>query len=160
MHIHPQVAGNCFPHQFMAVVTSYFDCFSACFSCTGGGAVAWWLMPRTPDPEVGGSSPTRVKPCCVLEQGTLAPQKVLVIPRKRWLLPNMTEKLFTETLRINQPTIFLHSKTAENSRGHSRFFLPPCSYAVDKYSVHIRSPVTDKYHNKMILKGREATEKH
>ena len=30
--------------------------------------------------------------------------KVLVIPRKRWLCPNMTEKLFTGTLRINQPT--------------------------------------------------------
>ena len=66
--------------------------------------MAWWLMPRTPDPEVGGSSPTWVKPCCVLEQGTFTPQKVLVIPRKRWLRPNMTEKLFTGTLRINQPT--------------------------------------------------------
>ena len=40
-----------------------------------GSAMAWWLMPRTPDPEVGGSSPTRVKPCCVLEQGTFTPQK-------------------------------------------------------------------------------------
>ena len=30
--------------------------------------------------------------------------KVLVIPRKRWLRPNMTEKLFTGTLRINQST--------------------------------------------------------
>ena len=69
-----------------------------------GSGVAWWLMPRTLDPEVGGSSPTRVKPCCVLEQGTYTPQKVLVIPRKRWLRPNMTEKLFTWTLRINQPT--------------------------------------------------------
>ena len=69
-----------------------------------GSALAWWLMLRTPDPEVGGSSPTRVKPCCVLEQGTFTPQKVLVIPRKRWLHPNMTEKLFTGTLRINQPT--------------------------------------------------------
>ena len=29
---------------------------------------------------------------------------VLVIPRKRWLRPNMTEKLFAGTLRINQPT--------------------------------------------------------
>ena len=38
-----------------------------------GSMVAWWLMPWTPDPEVGGSSPTRVKPCCVLEQGTLTP---------------------------------------------------------------------------------------
>ena len=35
-----------------------------------GSAVARWLIPRTPDPDVGGSSPTRVKPCCVLEQGT------------------------------------------------------------------------------------------
>ena len=47
---------------------------------------------------------SRVKPCCVLEQGTFTPQKVLVIPRNRWLRPNMTEKLFTGTLRINQPT--------------------------------------------------------
>ena len=39
------------------------------------GAVAWWLIHQTPDPEVGGSSPTRVKPCCVLEQGTFNPQK-------------------------------------------------------------------------------------
>ena len=61
-------------------------------------------MPRTPDPEVGGSSPTQVKPCCVHEQGTFTPQKVLVIPRKRWLRPNMTEKLFTGMLRINHPT--------------------------------------------------------
>ena len=30
--------------------------------------------------------------------------KVLVIPRKQWLRPNLTEKLFTRTLRINQPT--------------------------------------------------------
>ena len=65
-------------------------------------AVAWWLLPRTPDPEVGGSSPTRVKPCFVLEQGTFTPQKLLVIPRKWWLRPNMTEKLFTGTLRINK----------------------------------------------------------
>ena len=36
----------------------------------GGSVVAWLLMPRTPDPEVGGSSPTRVKPCCFLEQST------------------------------------------------------------------------------------------
>ena len=40
-----------------------------------GSAVAWWLLSRTPDQEVGGSSPTRVKPCCVLEQGTFTPQK-------------------------------------------------------------------------------------
>ena len=70
-----------------------------------GSAVAWWLMPLTPDPEVGGSSPTRVKPFYVLEQGTFTPQKVLAISRKRWFCPNMTEKLFTGTLRINQPSL-------------------------------------------------------
>ena len=64
--------------------------------------MAWWLMPRTPDPEVGGSSPTQVKLCCVLEQGIFTPQKVLVIPRNRWLRLNMTEKLFTGTLNHNK----------------------------------------------------------
>ena len=29
-----------------------------------GGAVAWWLTPQTPDPEVGGSSPDRVAVLC------------------------------------------------------------------------------------------------
>ena len=43
-----------------------------------GSAVAWWLMPQTPDPEVGGSSPTRVKPCCVIEQGTFTQ---IVLPK-------------------------------------------------------------------------------
>ena len=33
------------------------------------------VMPRTPDPEVGGSSPTRVKTCCVLEKGSFTPHK-------------------------------------------------------------------------------------
>ena len=34
-------------------------------------------------------------PCCVIEQDTIYSQKVLVIHRKRWLRPDMTEKLFT-----------------------------------------------------------------
>ena len=42
--------------------------------------------------------------------------KVLVIPRKRWLRPNMNEKLFTGTLRINQPT-------NHPSICHQRFFI-------------------------------------
>ena len=29
-----------------------------------GGAMAWWLTPRTSDPEVGGSSPTQVAVLC------------------------------------------------------------------------------------------------
>ena len=35
-----------------------------------------------------------------LSKTYLSPKKVLVIPRKRWLRPNMTEKLFTGTLSI------------------------------------------------------------
>ena len=62
-------------------------------------AMAWWLTPRTPDPEVGGSSPTRVAVLCPTAR-YIYPQNVLVIPRKRWLRPNMTEKLFTGTLSI------------------------------------------------------------
>ena len=93
-------------HRFLGITSTFWEVNVSCSRTQHGegSAVAWWLMPRTPDPEVGGSSPTRVKPCCVLEQGTFTPQKVLVIPRKRWLRPNMTEKLFTGTLRINQPT--------------------------------------------------------
>ena len=51
---------------------------------------------QTPDPEVRGSIPW--SPCCVLEQDTFTSQKVLVIPRKRWLGPDMTKKLFTGML--------------------------------------------------------------
>ena len=36
-------------------------------------------------------------PCCILEQDTFTSQKVLEIPRKLWLLPDMTEKLLTGT---------------------------------------------------------------
>ena len=36
-------------------------------------------------------------PCCILEQNTFTSQKVLVIPRKRWLRPDMTEILLTGT---------------------------------------------------------------
>ena len=37
-------------------------------------------------------------PCCALEQDTFTSQKVLVILRKRWLRPDMTENFFTVTL--------------------------------------------------------------
>ena len=40
--------------------------------------------------------------CVVSLSKTFTPQKVLVIPRNRWLRLNMTEKLFTRTLNKNQ----------------------------------------------------------
>ena len=75
------------------------------FLASQGSVVALLLMPRTPDPEVGDSSPTRIKLCCVLEQGTFTPQKVLVIPRKRWLRPNMTD---IKNQSTNQPILSCH----------------------------------------------------
>ena len=45
---------------------------------------------------------------CPWARHIYSPKKVLVIPKKRWLRPNMTEKLFTGTLRINQH----HNKVA------------------------------------------------
>ena len=32
-------------------------------------------------------------PCCFLEQDTFTPRKVVVIPKKWWLRPDMTEKI-------------------------------------------------------------------
>ena len=40
-------------------------------------------------------------PCCVLEQDTLFPESTGKLPRKRWLRPDMTEKLLTGTLSLN-----------------------------------------------------------
>ena len=41
-------------------------------------------------------------PVVSLSKDTFTHPKVLVIPRKRWLRPDMTEKLFTGTLSLNK----------------------------------------------------------
>ena len=51
---------------------------------------------RTPEREFGGSILTQVAVLC-LEQDTL-----LVIHRKRWLRPDMTEKLYNGALNKNE----------------------------------------------------------
>ena len=53
----------------------------------------------TPEPEVG--VPYLPLPCCILEQRHIYSPKVLVVPRKRWLRLDMTEKLLIGTLSIN-----------------------------------------------------------
>ena len=63
------------------------------------GSQKYHLMHRTPGFEPH-SGQTVSCPCA---RHIYSP-KVLVIPRKRWLRPNMTEISFTGTLRINQPT--------------------------------------------------------
>ena len=62
--------------------------------------MAWWLMPQTPDPEVGGSSPTRVKSCCVFEQAHLLPKSTG--NTQEAVAPSNMTKLFTGMLRIIQ----------------------------------------------------------
>ena len=58
-------------------------------------------MPRTPDPEVGGSSTSHSGQTVVCPSARyIYSPKVLVIPMKWWLRPNMTEKVFTWTLKI------------------------------------------------------------
>ena len=65
-----------------------------------GGATAWWL---TRIHRSGVRAPLG-SPCIVLEQDMFTPI-TQVMPRKRWLHPNMTDKLFTGTLSIKQTKI-------------------------------------------------------
>ena len=64
------------------------------FSGERGGLV---VERQTPEREVGVLKPTSA----VLCRWTLYSPKVLVIPRKRWLHPDMTEKLLTGRLNLN-----------------------------------------------------------
>ena len=57
-----------------------------------------WPSGRASDSEARSRVRSSLRsPCCILEQDTFTSQKVLVIPRKRWLHSDMTEKLLTGT---------------------------------------------------------------
>ena len=84
--------------------------------------MAWWLTPQTPDPEVGRSSTNRVAVLCPWARH-IYPPKVLVIPRKRWLRPNINEKLFTGTLNIKQTNL------VSQNLGTLRYFISETSSA-------------------------------
>ena len=72
--------------------------------------------------------------------------KVLVIPRKRWLRPNRTEKLFTGTLRINQPTINWVVKHNKSNISFLSFMYSYLKYKVYNISRHAHlSYVMKKY---------------
>ena len=75
---------------------------SLAYIFTMGGRTG--LMARASDSGSGdpGSILGRVGVFVSLSKRHLLPQKVLVIPRNRWLRLNMTEKLFTGTLNHNQ----------------------------------------------------------
>ena len=52
---------------------------------------------RIPEREVGGVRSLLGSPCCIIEQDTFTSKKGLAILGKRWLRPDMTEKLLTWT---------------------------------------------------------------
>ena len=75
--------------------------------------VASWLMPDSGSRGRGFKPHSGQTVLCPLARRIYS-QKELVIPRKRWLRPSMTEKLFTGALRINQTT----NKASDN--GHQK----------------------------------------
>ena len=60
-------------------------------------------MPLTPDPEVGVRAPLGSNHVVSLSKAHLLPKSTGNTQEVK-ARPNMTEKLFTGTLRINQPT--------------------------------------------------------
>ena len=58
---------------------------------------ARWPSGRASDREVVGFDPHSGRRLVSLSKIHLPPKKVLVIPRKQWLHPDMTEKLLTGT---------------------------------------------------------------
>ena len=91
---------------FLADFTRFFDChlfgvlllqtlFTSRFGESGGSVVER----RTPEREVGEFE-TYLRRVVSLSK-TLSSQKLLVIPWKRWLRPDMTEKLLFGTSSLN-----------------------------------------------------------
>ena len=63
---------------------------------------ARWLSGKDSDSRARGVGfDTYLRRVVPLSKDTFTPRKVLVIPRKQWLHPDMTEKLLTGTLSIN-----------------------------------------------------------
>ena len=64
---------------------------------------ARWPSGRASDSGARGRGfDTYLRRVVSLSKDTFTPRKVLVIPRKRWLRPDMTEKMFTGTLSLNK----------------------------------------------------------
>ena len=92
-----------------------------------------WLSGRASDSRARGRRfDTCLHRVVSLSKDTFTPQKVLVIPRKRWLLPDMTEKLFTWTLNLKKTKLklkekgrmFIEMSTLENVLGWGSNLVP------------------------------------
>ena len=68
------------------------------FDFEGSAVAQWWSVGLRSERSGVRNLPP---PCCVLEQDTLLPESTGYLPRKRWLRPDMTEKLLTGTLSLN-----------------------------------------------------------
>ena len=91
----------CFLHVGASIRVTYFsaDMIQQILSKCGG---AWWPSGRVSDSGARGQGfDTYLRHVVFWSKDTCTPRKVLVIPRKRWLCPDMTEKLLTGTLSIN-----------------------------------------------------------
>ena len=69
------------------------------YMCTRGERGGSVVECQTPEREVGGSKPTAAVLCPCARHFT--PRSTGLFPRKRWLRPDMTEKLLTGTLSLN-----------------------------------------------------------
>ena len=85
-------------------------------SIAGGGA--WWLSGRASDSRARGCGFETYLLRVVSLSKTLYSPKVLVIPRKRWLRPDMTEKLLTDISLNTNNSIAQSLEKAEHDKLH------------------------------------------
>ena len=98
-------------------------------TCTRNRRGAWWLSGRALD-SGGRGFETYLRRVEALSK-TLYSPKVLVIHRKRWFRPDMTEKLLTGTLNLNT------NKQTRNRHKtfHFNFYFPKQT-AITTYEPH------------------------
>ena len=87
---------------FSLIVQKVLFSFTASL-CTYLSMGALWPSGRASDSRARGQVfDTYLRRVVSLSKDTFTPQNVMVIPRKRWLSPHMTEKLFTGMLSLNK----------------------------------------------------------
>ena len=94
--------------------------------CQGVG----WLSGRASDSGARGQGFETDLRCVMSLSKTLYSPKVLVIPRKRWLRPDMMQKLLTWTLSLN-------------TNKQNYFLLKGCYFCSHKYSIIIQNACLD-----------------
>ena len=94
---------------------------------------------------------------CLLEQDTVLP-KILIIPRKRWLRPNITKRLLNGTLNLNtnnhiSPASFLKDICKRNSPRWGA--ISKTRRPIRSYSICLR-----ELHRKMKLLRKNTPDAH